>query len=335
MSGGRRGAGTDLAWVQGACSEAGLFRVQRMRIWLGLLAGLFLLVLSGCGRSEVEEIPVPEEGQYLIYYLNGPMTRLQPHLYEAKAQGGTELADELMDQFIHVPKDLDSQTALSDKVLYGGCRQEGQVLYVYFDINYTSMKADQEILCRAALTRTLTQIQGVDYISIYCADQPLMDVQGNPVGVLSANDFVFNVSNVNSFEKTELTLYFTDETGTKLVPEQQEVVHNINTSLEQLIVEQLIQGPEQEGHYAALPPGCKILSISVTDNICYINFDSAFLDTTLAVNEYIPIYSIVESLSAMTPVTRVQIMINGSQNVMFRDSVSLNTTFERNQDYVQ
>ena len=201
-------------------------------------------------------------------------------------------------------------------------------------MNYTAMKAEREILCRAALTRTLTQIEGIDYINIYCGDQPLMDRQGNPVGMLSSTDFIMNTSNVNAYEKTELTLYFADETGNRLVPEKREVVHNINTSLEQLVVEQLIAGPGQEGHYPTLPSDCKILSLSVTDNVCYINFDSAFANTTLAVNEYIPIYSIVDSLSEMTTVTKVQIMINGSQDVMFRDVVSLNTTFERSQNYI-
>ena len=208
------------------------------------------------------------------------------------------------------------------------------MLYLYFDMNYTAMKAEREILCRAALTRTLTQIEGIDYINIYCGDQPLMDRQGNPVGMLSATDFIMNTSNVNAYEKTELTLYFADETGNRLVPEKREVVHNINTSLEQLVVEQLIAGPGQEGHNPTLPSDCKILSLSVTDNVCYINFDSAFANTTLAVNEYIPIYSIVDSLSEMTTVTKVQIMINGSQDVMFRDVVSLNTTFERSQNYI-
>ena len=58
-----------------------------------------------------------------------------------------------------------------------------------------------------------------------------MDRQGNPVGMLSATDFIMNTSNVNAYEKTELTLYFADETGNRLVPEKREVVHNINTCL--------------------------------------------------------------------------------------------------------
>ena len=39
-----------------------------------------------------------------------------------------------------------------------------------------------------------------------------------------------NTSNVNAYEKTELTLYFADGDGGKLVQEKREVVHNINTS---------------------------------------------------------------------------------------------------------
>ena len=70
--------------------------------------------------------------------------------------------------------------------------------------------------------------------------------------------------------------------------------------------------------------------MSLNENICYINFDSTFLNNTLEVKEYIPIYSIVNSLSEISTVSKVQITVNGSQEVMFRDAISLNTQFERN-----
>ena len=308
-------------------SGAGIKKILFLSV---ILSGL----LAGCSQKEMPR-PTPEEGKYLIYYLNTATTKLVPREYEAEATDKEALVDELMEQFLHVPKELACQAALIDKVAYQGSRQEEQVLYLYFDVNYTGMKPEREILCRAALTRTLTQIPGVDYINIYCGDQPLMDRQGNPVGMLASTDFIMNTSNVNAYEKTELTLYFADETGNKLLEEKREVVHNINTSLEQLVVEQLIAGPGQEGRHPTLPSDCKILSLSVTDNVCYINFDSAFLNTSLPVSEYVPIYSIVDSLSEMTTVTKVQIMVNGSQNVMFRDVISLNTPFEKSQDYIE
>ena len=172
--------------------------------------------------------------------------------------------------------------------------------------------------------------------NIYCGDQPLMDSSQNPVGMLAASDFIMGTSNVNSYEKEELTLYFADESGTLLVPERREVIHDINTSsMEQLIVEQLIEGPQREGHLRVLPEGLKVLNLTVNDSVCYINFDAAFLDGVADVSEYVPIYAIVNSLTELTTVTRVRILVNGSQDVMFRDIVSLNTAFERNTEYMQ
>jgi len=279
-----------------------------------------------------EEKPL-EEGEYLVYYLDSSTTRLAPQPYRPQAKDADGIIAELMEQFQEVPADVDSQPALSDKVVFQKFTRKDQVLYLYFDANYNSMKPEREILCRAALTKMLTQVDGVDYINIYCADQPLMDRSGNPVGMLSGSDFIMNTSNVNAYEKTELTLYFADGDGGRLVQEKREVVHNINTSLEQLIVEQLIAGPEQEGHFATLPADLKILNLTVNDSVCYINFDSTFLNVKPELNEYIPIYSIVNSLCELTTVTKVRILVNGSQDVMFRDVVSLNAAFERNEEY--
>ena len=310
---------------------------ERALKWLALGAFLILAVFwtAGCSIGQ-EEHPKLEAGEYWVYYLNSAATRLVPYAYCTQSADPDDLIDELMEQIRTVPADLDCQPPLSDRVVYQNCRWEDQVLYLYFDANYTSMKADQEILCRAALTLMLTQINGVDYINIYCGDQPLMDRNQNPVGMLTASDFIMGTSNVNSYEKVELTLYFTDESGTRLVPEQREVIHDMNTSsMEQLVVEQLIAGPAQEGHYRVLPEGLKVLNLSVNDSVCYINFDATFLEGVTDVSEYVPIYAIVNSLTELTTVTRVRILVNGSQDVMFRDVVSLNTAFERDTEYME
>ena len=147
-------------------------------------------------------------------------------------------------------------------------------------------------------------------------------------------DFVDSIRDVNSFERTELTLYFANEAGDQLVEEKREVMQNSNTSLERLIVEQLIEGPQELGHYATIPSDVKLLNVSVNDSVCSINLDAAFLNSTLDVAAYIPIYSIVDSLAELSTVSRVQIRINGSQDDVFRDQIPLSTVFERNYDYI-
>lgn len=299
------------------------------------LIGLFvlMLMLGGC-KKEVPH-PNPAENKYVLYYVNAGMTRMTAVGYSAQADSSEGLIQELYDQLVNVPADLDVKSPFSSKTDLQSFKQEQNVLYLYFDINYTMMSASNEILCRAALAKTLTQIEGVEYINIYSGDQPLMDASGKLVGMLSAGDFIDSISDVNSYEKSELTLYFADETGEFLVEEKRRVMHSINTSMERLIVEQLLEGPKIEGYKATIPAETKLLNISITDNVCYLNFNSAFLNNTLEVEEEIPIYSIVDSLTQLTTVNRVQFSVNGSPSVLFRDTISLDTLFEQNMDYIK
>lgn len=311
-----------------------------MKPWRRLLLILTALVLlAGCGRRDgLSEDEV--DGRYNIYYLNSAMTKMEPQEYTMPKKPEASLGStadweirNLMEQLKTVPKYLDKQAAVPDKVGFERYKLEDKVLYLYFDNNYAMMNPTREILCRAALVRTLTQVSGVEYVAVYTAEQPLMDSTGTPVGPMASTDFIDNISNVNSYEKTELVLYFADETGEKLVRENREVVHSINISLEKLVIEQLIEGPGRPGINSTIPKDTKLLNVSVTENVCYINFDSSFLNNTLEVKEYIPIYSIVNSLAAVSSINKVQITVNGSQEVMFRDSISLNQLFERNLDY--
>ncbi|MFQ8843239.1 MAG: hypothetical protein ACLR8P_22600 [Clostridium fessum] len=54
------------------------------------------------------------------------------------------------------------------------------------------------------------------------------------MGAIAGSDFVDSISDVNSYEKVELTLYFANEEKDGLVAEKREVFHSMNTSLERL-----------------------------------------------------------------------------------------------------
>ena len=303
--------------------------MKRQRLTLILLT---VLCMAGCSRTGKDTVT----GSYQIYYLNPATTKLVAQEYQTDTEpvNTDELITEFMEQLMNVPASLDCQTALSDKVIYQGFRHEDKVLYLFFDNNYTSMRSYREILCRAALAKTLTQIPGIEYINIYSGDQPLAGSNGTLVGMLAGDDFVDSISDVNAFERTELTLYFTDSSGAVLYAEKREVVHNINTSVGRVVLEELIRGPKQAGLSPTLDKSTKLLSVSVNANVCYLNFDGSFLNNPLDVKDYIPIYSIVNSLSELPTVNRVQISINGAQSDSFRESIPLNTMFERNLDYI-
>ena len=305
--------------------------MKKVRNYLMLFLLLVGILTAGCGMKSGQ---TSDESGYTIYYLNAAGNQLVGNPYEPQTGEQETLVQELMAALNTVPADLECQSAMPSQVEKMSFRVEANVLHLYADANYALMDSVREILCRAALTKTLTQIPGIDYLTIYCAEQPIMDGAGNPVGMLAASDFVDSIRDVNSFERTEMTLYFANETGDMLLPETREVMRSTNTSVEKLIVEQLIEGPKVTGRYTTIPKDVKLLSVSVNETVCSINLDAAFLNSTLEVKEYIPIYSIVNSLSELSTVSRVQIRINGSEDAVFRDLIPLSTVFVRNYDYI-
>lgn len=305
------------------------------RRWLRRLCLTFLLLavcgLAGCKAKE--RIADPEAGIYRIYYLNQTRTKLASVEYVTESREQEKLVKELYEQLLAVPENPDYQAVLGESAVLLNVSLKDNVLNLNFNKEYGSMKPTREVICRAALAKTFTQIPGIDYISLSCEGQPYVDGNGTPTGVYAGSDFLDSISDVNSFERVELTLYYANETRDGLVPETREVVHNMSTSQERVIVEQLLAG-SQTGGNPVLPKDTKLLNISTTDTVCYVNLDSTFLSGELEAAEYIPVYALVDSLTELQTVNKVQITVNGSADVVYRNSISLVSPLEREEKYI-
>ncbi|MFR8428506.1 MAG: GerMN domain-containing protein [Roseburia inulinivorans] len=213
---------------------------------------------------------------------------------------------------------------------------DGVMLSIHFDADYSSMTEVEEVLCRAAVVLTMTQIPGVDCVSFYVADAPLTDIRGNIVGSMNQDSFIENPGEqINSIQCTTLKLYFANETGDGLVEEtRSDVYYSSNVSMEKLIMEQLLEGPQTEGAKSAIPAGTKLINVSVVDGVCYVSLDENFKNQDYQVNEAVVIYSIVDSLTELSTISKVQISVNGDTSGTYRDNFKLSDMYDRNLDYV-
>lgn len=336
---------------------------SRQRRWqfgpkavLCVILCIFLASVWGC--SEKKEGQKLEKGQYYTYYVNQAGTALVSRIYEPDAQDVDGQIDELLGQCQTVPEGSDGRKAIPSNVTFAQLPSlENKILTIYFDTTYTMMDKVTELLCRAALAKTLTQLEAVDYISIYVNGEPYSSVGGGvgtgtdntgengsltdnkrpaePI-LLSAADFVDNTGDAtNQYTQAEFTLYFANSEGTALVPESRYVVYSSSLSLERVVVNQLIEGPKTEGNIATLPPTLKVQGVNVRDGVCYVDFDSTFLEEAMNVSDAIEVYSLVNSLTDLPTVNAVQITINGSATETFRNNISLSGKFEQNLDYVE
>ena len=302
-----------------------------MRKWLWILLLTIPLLMAGCRKQQ----QVDESG-YRIWYINQDETCLKYENKELQSKNEEGLLREMMEVMRETPTDDELKPVIPEDVTLLDFDFEHNQLYLDFSPEYKKMPKVYEVLCRAAIVRTLGQIDGVEYVDFQVNGEPLTDLEGKEIGLMNEDQFIENAGEeINAYKTADLTLYFANKAGDKLVGQRVAMEYNSNISLEKLIVEQLIAGPPFEGAYPTIPSETKLLNISIKDKICYVNLDEGFLGTGYNVIESIPVYSIVNSLIENTDAQKVQISINGESNRMFRESINFDTIFEKNEGLIE
>lgn len=308
---------------------------RSLRAVLLLTAVLLALALvSGCGR---EKSAVEQGKGYLLYVEQGGMSLL-PVAWEPSGGESQDMAEEALEE-MKDPSDPDGYaSAIPEEVSVEIKGLQGGKLDLTFSDAYRSLPKRREVLLRAAVVQSLTQIEGISRVRFFIGDEPLKEADGTETGYMGADDFVQNIgSALNSYQKTELTLCFASSDGSGLQEETVNVRYNSNTSLQKLILEQLLKGPKSQACQATLPADTILLGVSVKDGICYVNFDEGFLSQEYQVSPELVVFSIVNSLveNGGGEVRAVQISVNGETDITFQNTVDLSHPFERNPDLME
>lgn len=274
---------------------------------------------------------------YRIYYVSNDETKIVEREYVSETTDTEALLLEMLGQLAAVPEKMEYETPLAAEISVIGHTLDSGLLTLDFDKNYKSLYGIREILLRASVVRTVTQLPGVERVAFTVEGEQLTDKTGTAVGIMAADTFIENAGNeINAYEKVNLRLYFANEKGDRLVEEnRRNVVYNSNISLEKLVVEKLVEGPAVAGAYPTINPATKIISVTVQDGTCYVNLNNDFLSQPYNVLSDVTIYSITNSLVELPNVNRVQISIDGETNLSYRENMSLNTVYERNLDLLE
>lgn len=290
--------------------------------------------LAGCHKDKATV--TPGEGEIVIYYSNASCSRLISKIYTPQHEQTVELARELYAKMQEGGYE-DTIPAVAADITISDISLSGNTMSIALQGLWDTMRAPNRMLFLAAVTRTLTQLKDVDGILFTMNGEALTDESGNMMGVLRSASFVDNaVDNPEDYREAVIALYFANEAMDGLVKVERTVVYRSSSSMERIVVEQLLRGPEDSGAKASLPNTASLLSINVRDGVCYVNFDSKFITEVLGSYDYVPVYSVVNSLTELPNVDKVQISINGSSETGFqRDILSFAIPFTRNMKYVE
>ncbi|MCI8801487.1 MAG: GerMN domain-containing protein [Lachnospiraceae bacterium] len=299
--------------------------VRKICVVMMLFAGLILM--SACGENDEKRGNI-----YQVYCVSNSETRVEVHDYEMTAAEPEEQLMELMNCLSTNPEKLEYKVpfAMGFQVLDMELK-EGNLL-INVDAAYKELPVYTEVLVRAAIVRTLTQLPEVRLIMLTVEGEQLSDNKGNAVGWMNAEQFIDNDGNeINTYEMARVKLYFADENGTNLIAAYREKHYSTNTLLERFVVEELIAGPsgQVDGLYPCVNPNTKVINVTTKDGICYVNLDENFLTVVNNVSTDVSVYAITNSLVELSHINKVQILVNGEVPSQFSTS-----TFERNLDIV-
>ncbi len=282
------------------------------------------VAFSGCGKKEIES-------KYKIYYVNEEQGEVLAESFVPSEETTQTMLEEMTEKLNK--KNAEGHTLLPENIEIQSCVDDDGMIRVDFNQEYHDLNPVDEVLLRASIVKDYVQIPNIYLVTITAEGTPIVDSQGQEIGAMSLDSFLENTGKeIMAYQYKELNLYFTNEEGNQLVPEARQVYYNGNTPIEKVIVEQLLRGPGESGHYATLPSDTRIVGVSVADGIAYVNLGKQFVDEALPVDAQIPIYSIVNSLIDAGNVSQVQISINGDTSLLFKDKVDMNQLFQVNHE---
>lgn len=299
--------------------------VRKVIVVLGCI--LLLAGLAACRETETEDANV-----YQIYTVNNSETKVESHPYVMQASEEEAMLEELTACLSSRPYKLEYKAPFSMGFNVLSMELSGGKLAIDVSAAYQDLSATTEVLVRAAIVRTFTQLPFVRYVGITVEGNPLFDNVGDVVGLMSADLFIDNDGNeINTYELTRVKLYFANMEGDKLIGAYREKYYSTSIPLERFVLDELIAGPSGavEGLYPSINPEVKVVSVMTKDGICYVNLDANFLNVVNNVSTETSIYSIVNSLAELSNVNKVQILVNGEIPASFSSSV-----YERNLDCV-
>ena len=235
------------------------------RIIIFVLTAVILLSMGGCTKKKADNTVE-------VFCLNMDVTSSVPESYVLRSKNSDvdKQVDELLGRLQDKPEDSRLRKAIPDEVSVRGHDEKNYNCTVDFSKEYYDLTAAQEVLLRASVVRTLTQLDSISYVTFTVNSIPLVDSDDEIVG-----------------------------------------------------------------SKATLPGTTKLINVSVADRICYLNFDSSFRNTIdNKLTEDVVLYSIVNSLTSLPTVDKVQISLDGENDGMLLYNYKLSDMYEFNKDIV-
>lgn len=136
-------------------------------------------------------------------------------------------------------------------------------------------------------------------------------------------------------EMIEVNLYFSDSQAMYLVSEKRKIPQT--TSLAKQVVDELIKGPASSDLYSTIPEDTRVNEVYIADDIVYVDLSEEVFKNHPggSSGELMTVYSIVDSLTEISPIKGVQILVEGNERNSLVGHVDISMPLLRDEDWIK
>lgn len=285
-----------------------------------IICAIALILLIGIGAFCIYTW-LQDDATYALYFSNAGHTELVAEFRDIESKTEEELLNRAIEGLLLGPQpssDLVSVipkgTQLKSVVIERNC--------VALDFSSQLLKSEDyvdSLLARYSIVKTVCDLSdSFSSVRLTVEGEPIVDNYGNELGLMSADDTLFDAVSVEQ-KQVKAILYFADANGDKLIAEERMVSVSEAEPLAVAVLNELIAGPTTSASVATIPMGTKVLSADVKNGVCYADFSSDLVErhTGGSTGEILTVYSIVNTLTALEEIEKVQFLIEGKIKDVF------------------
>ena len=166
--------------------------MKRRKICIVFLCCMCLMVVfTGC-RSEKKTSKRSNQEGVAIYYTNKDCTKLVSVNKKVDMKDNPQQQVEtLLKEMQKIHQDSKYKSAIPERVIMNNVTVSSNVVQVDFSTGYKKIEENEDLICRAGIVYTLTQIKEINYVSFSISGQAMLDTDGKAMGALGRDSFVF------------------------------------------------------------------------------------------------------------------------------------------------
>ena len=291
--------------------------MKTKKLILTSLILIFVMLISfGCTRKNPGGLILQDSVK--LYFGNKDCTDLVEEKFNIEGIDIVELPGLVMEKLLAGPqKQEHSRIIRAGTSLLDIAAEKGEIT-VNLSKEFYNEENIMDVLASAAIVKSLCSVNGVVSVTIMVEGNDLVLDDGTAVRGMRDGDLVFDADALTQ-DEANITLYFSDAEASGLMREVRRVKVSKGDALEKVVLSELIKGPEQENLYKTIPTETKIRSVETTDGTCFVNLSNDFITKHVGGTavEQLTVYSIVNALTELSNVERVQFLIEGEKKDVF------------------